>query len=122
MDSVDDHGDEAILLEETGQRVSLVQAYLHRGAVLRDLCLYDYMSIVKLRRKAENMADWGQVALDSAWPLGQVWVQTLRKPGKHASVCLDGYFSMDFAEGEEQSCHRRYVALSDSILGPSWRA
>jgi len=30
------------------------------------------------------------------------WVQELRKPGKFAMVCLDGYLSMDFSEEEGQ--------------------
>jgi hypothetical protein len=106
-ESMDGHGGDTVLLEETGQRISLVQAYPHRGAVLRDICLYDYVSIVKLRRKGKYSDGWGEVSFDSAWPLAQTWTQTLLKPGKHAIVCLDGYLSMDFAEEEEQSYHRR---------------
>jgi hypothetical protein len=105
----DEHGDEAVLLEEAGQKVSFVQAYPHRGRLLQGLSLYDYMSLVKLKRKGKGVAARGEVQFDSAWPLSQMWVQVLRKPGKHAVVCLDGYLSMNFHEEEEQVYHRRYV-------------
>jgi len=91
-----------LLLEEAGQRISLVQAYPHRGEILRDLCLYEYMSIVKLRRTGKDGAvGRGGVRLDSAWPLSRTWVRSLRRPGRHAIVCLEGYLSMNFGEEDE---------------------
>ncbi|KAL8303418.1 hypothetical protein RB600_007051 [Gaeumannomyces tritici] len=39
MEGLGEPVDETVLLEEAGQRVSLVQAYPHRGEILRDLCL-----------------------------------------------------------------------------------
>jgi hypothetical protein len=109
MENVDEPVDETVLLEEAGQRISFVQAYPHRGRVLQGLSLYDYMCIVKLKRKGKGAAvAWGEVQFDGGWPLSRTWVQALRKPGKHAVVCLDGHLSMDFNEEEEQY-HRRYV-------------
>lgn len=67
------------------------------------------MSIVKLRRKDKNDAvGRGGVRLDSAWPLSRTWAQSLRRPGRHAIVCLDGYLSMNFGE-EDEVYYRRYV-------------
>jgi hypothetical protein len=102
--------DEAVLLEKSGQRISFLQAYLYRGRLLQGLSLYDYMSVVKLKRKAgdSNTAGSGEVLFESSWLLSRMWVQVLRKPGKHAVVCLDGYLSMDFNE-EDGACYRRYV-------------
>jgi len=50
------------------------------------------------------------------------WVQLLRKPGKHAIVCLDGYLSMSFSE-EDEIYHRRYMpsALGDARAGKRLR-
>ena len=107
-DSMDENIDERVLLEEGGQRISYMQAYGHRGTLLQDLSLYDYMSIVQLKRKGKGVGAWGQIQFDSAWPPSQTWVQALRKPGKHAVVCLDGYLTMDFTE-EDDACYRRYV-------------
>lgn len=106
MDGLDEPVDETVLLEQAGQRISLVQAYPYRGEILRNLSLYEYMSIVKVKRKSSGGALRGEVQLDDAWPLSQTWVQSLRRPGKHAVVSLDGYLSMNFGE-EEEIYHRR---------------
>lgn len=101
MESMGEPVEEAVLLEEAGQRISLVEAYPHRGRLLQGLCLYDYMSIVGLKRKSKGASGWGEVEFDSAWQPSQTWVQVLRKPGEHAIVCLDGYLGMDFGEDDE---------------------
>lgn len=98
--------DEKVLLEEAGQRVSLLQAYPHRGEILRDLSLYDYMSVVQVRRKSSDATGAREVEFDSSSPLAQRWVQVLRKPGKHAIVCLHGHLSMNFDE-EDEAYHGR---------------
>lgn len=96
------------MLGEAGQRISLLQAYPHRGRLLDGLALYDYMSVVKLKRKGQGVAS-GEVELDSSWPLSKSWIQTLRQPNQQAAICFDGYLGMDFAE-EDDSYHRRYVS------------
>ncbi|KAM3449851.1 hypothetical protein NHJ6243_009907 [Beauveria neobassiana] len=101
MDAVDEAVEEAVLLEEAGQRISLMQAYPHRGTLLQRLSLYDYMSIVKLKRKGKGVGSWGEMQFNYCWPASQTWVQVLRKPGQHAVVCFDGYLSMDLDEDEE---------------------
>ncbi|KAM4061630.1 PIF1-like helicase [Hirsutella rhossiliensis] len=80
--------DESILVEEAGQRICRVEAYRHRGDVLRGLCLYDYISLV------------------------------LRRPGKQAMVCLDGYLSKDFDEDDEGSCYRRAAVQHLALFVP----
>ncbi|KAK5655372.1 hypothetical protein OQA88_5939 [Cercophora sp. LCS_1] len=61
MDGLDQPVNETVLLEDAGQRISLVQAYPHRGAILWDLSLYDYM-IIKLQWKSSGGATaWGEV-------------------------------------------------------------
>jgi hypothetical protein len=42
--------DEKILLEESGQKIFLIQAYPHRGKLLQSLCHYGYISIAKLKK------------------------------------------------------------------------
>lgn len=108
VECLDETGEETVLLEEAGQRISFPQAYPHRGRLLQGLSLYDYMSVVKLKRKGKAGASPGEVEFDSTWPLSQTWVQALRDPGKDAVVCLDGYLSMDFNEDDDMH-YRRYV-------------
>jgi len=111
VETQDEGVDETVLLEKAGQRISFVQAYPHRGRFLQRLSLYDYMCVVKLKRKGKAGAVRGEVEFDAAWPLSQTWVQALREPGKHAEVCLDGYLSMNFADDDDESHHRMYVQL-----------
>jgi hypothetical protein len=113
-EGLDETGEETVLLEEAGQKISFSQAYPHRGRILQGLSLYDYMSVVKLKRKGKIAGRWGEVEFDSTWPFSQKWVQALRDPGKHAMVCLDGYLCMDFSEDDE-TYYKRYV-LMDLLL------
>ncbi|KAM4061647.1 PIF1-like helicase [Hirsutella rhossiliensis] len=112
--------DESILVEEAGQRICRVEAYRHRGDVLRGLCLYDYISLVRLKRNDgdERPAAWGEVPLESGWAPGSSWVQVLRRPGKQAMVCLDGYLSKDFDEDDEGSCYRRAAVQHLALFVP----
>jgi hypothetical protein len=106
---VDDEGpaEEAVMLENLGQRTTFTQAYPHRGPKLAALSLYDYMSVVKLKRKRGGGSAPGGLEFEEAWPLSKTWIQVLRKQGEHAAVCLDGYLSMDFEE-EDERYYRRY--------------
>ena len=99
--------DETVFLEETGRKISFADAYPHRGKILQGLSFYDYMSVVKLKRKRKEVGGSGEIEFQSTWVFSAKWVQELRKPGKFAMVCLDGYLSMDFSE-EEGQYHRRY--------------
>lgn len=106
--------DESIVVEEAGHKLGHVEAYQHRGEPLQDLCLYDYGSIVRLKRRnssnEESAAAWGEVPFQDSWPPGKAWIQVLRRPGKQATVCLDGYLSKDFSKAEEDEvCYGRYV-------------
>lgn len=111
VECLDETAQETVLLEKEGQRISFVQAYPHRGRLLQRLSLYDYMAVVKLKRRGKGAAGRGEVEFDSAWPLSQTWVQALRKPGEEAIVCLDGYLSMSFSEDDE-TCYKRYVTVN----------
>ncbi|KAM4063484.1 PIF1-like helicase [Hirsutella rhossiliensis] len=115
--------DESVVVEEAGERISFAEAYHHRGNVLRGLCLYDYVSLVRLQRVGKDGCSgaWGEVAFESGWVAGKDWVQVLRRPGKHAVVCLDGYLSKDFEEDDEGSCHRRSAVQHLALFTP-WEA
>lgn len=104
----EDPVDEAVMLERSGQRISFVQAYPYRGPKLAALPLYDYMTVVKLKRRRIGSISQGELEFESAWPLSKTWTQVLRKRGENALLCLDGYLSTDFGE-EEERCYRRYV-------------
>jgi hypothetical protein len=104
----DDPMEEAVMLERSGRRISTVQAYQHRGPNLAALSLYDYMSVVKVKRRRSGSSSQGELGLGSVWPLSETWTQVLRKRGENALLCLDGHLSTDLGE-EERRCYRRYV-------------
>ncbi|XP_044714738.1 PIF1-like helicase domain-containing protein [Hirsutella rhossiliensis] len=97
-----DAPDETVVVEEAGPRIPLVEAYRHRGELLRGLCLYDYASLVRLKRNGRG-ADGG-----TGW-------------GERATVCLDGYLSKEFSEGDDESCHRR-AAVQHLALFVPWES
>lgn len=97
----DQLADETVLLEGRGPKISFLQAYPYRGEALCALSLYEYMSVTKLQRKNGGGHVWGQVEFDERCPFSKAWMQVLRRPGKHAVVCFDGYLSVDFEEEEE---------------------
>jgi hypothetical protein len=59
--ATEDPIEQSVILEQTGQRITFVQAYPHRGAVLRKLSLYDYVSVVRLKRKRRGRGARGEV-------------------------------------------------------------
>ncbi|KJZ69552.1 hypothetical protein HIM_11065 [Hirsutella minnesotensis 3608] len=115
--------DESVVVDEAGERIGFAEAYHHRGHVLRGLCLYDYVSLVRLQRigKEGCTGAWGEVPFESGWEAGRDWVQVLRRPGKHAVVCLDGYLSKDFEQDDVESGHRR-AAVQHLALFVPWEA
>lgn len=119
----DDALDDSVVVEEAGLRISHVEAYQHRGEVMRGLCLYDYISLIRLKRISDDESGgaWGEVPFEDGWAPGNGWVQVVRRPGKQATVCLDGYLSKDFAEDDEESCHRRYVLGTARRHHRNWR-
>ncbi|XP_044717320.1 PIF1-like helicase domain-containing protein [Hirsutella rhossiliensis] len=119
-----DAPDETVVVEEAGPRIPLVEAYRHRGELLRGLCLYDYASLVRLKRNgrgADGGTGWGEVPFAESWASGKGWVQALRRPGSGATVCLDGYLSKEFSEGDDESCHRR-AAVQHLALFVPWES
>lgn len=100
---------DTVMLEHSGRKTTFAQAYPYRGQHLAAISLYDYMSVVKLKRRRGARAARGDLEFERAWPLSASWVQALRRPGEYAVVCLDGYLSMDFEE-EDERCHRRYAS------------
>ncbi|KAM4054368.1 PIF1-like helicase [Hirsutella rhossiliensis] len=111
--------DESVAVEEAGERISFAEAYHHRGHVLRGLCLYDYVSLVRLQRVGKDGCSgaWER-CLSSGWVAGKDWVQVLRRPGKHAVVCLDGHLSKDFEQDDEEQCHRRAAVQHLALFAP----
>ncbi|KAM4061599.1 PIF1-like helicase [Hirsutella rhossiliensis] len=68
---------ETIPLRQGGRTLLCLDAYAYRGHVLRDLCLYDYMSMIHLDSDCDG------------------WMQKLRRPDQYAVPIFQGYISDD---------------------------
>ena len=109
--------EETILVEESGKRISYFEAYAHRGEVLRGMCLYDYVSVVSIKRKnKKDKVVWGEIPFAESCTTLIDYCQVLRRPGKHALVSLDGYLSLDMNEVRDGKCFRRSAKILDSCV------
>ncbi|KAF7534594.1 hypothetical protein G7Z17_g13342 [Cylindrodendrum hubeiense] len=134
---------EVVMLGYGGRRLSFFDAYLHRGPILREVCFYDYVSLVQVQRAEACRGSRIYIPLDPSWLPGLGWVQVLRRPGQAAVVCFDGFLDMEFSFDQEQGYYRRatvqhlglfvpwesFLSDSDSDSGPdinciwdSWKA
>ncbi|KID83958.1 arrestin domain-containing protein [Metarhizium guizhouense ARSEF 977] len=119
--AADEDADGAVIVEEAGRRLSYIEAYSHRGACLRQLCLYDYMSLVIVRRRPPKRAAWGEIPFQAGSPFAREWIQVLRRPGQRAVVCIDGFLSVDFNEKIEGSRVSR-AAVQHLALFVPWES
>ncbi|KAF6804443.1 hypothetical protein CPLU01_16056, partial [Colletotrichum plurivorum] len=109
---------DGVLLEAQGQKITLLQAYPHRGQELQNVALYDYMSMVTLRRRKDrSTVGHRQVELDASWPLSEAWVQVVRTPDRLATVCIDGYLTTNMAEEDERT-YRRFSVQHLALFVP----
>lgn len=85
---VEDSG-EAVRMGWNGRRLNHVEAFMYRGAALRNLCLYDYMTFIELSEHGNSAQGrafpWEG---DDATPRG--WIQKGRTPGEGATVVVVG--------------------------------
>ncbi|KJZ69982.1 hypothetical protein HIM_10627 [Hirsutella minnesotensis 3608] len=73
------------------------------------------------RQRKGRSGTWGEMPFDSGWASGKEWVQVLRRPGKLAVVCLDGYLSKDFGQRDEEVCRDR-AAVPHLALFVPWES
>ena len=94
---------ESLYFHQRGLKLPYLEAYKHRGSVLEDVCLYDYLSFITLRKERS-----GRRQRASAIPFPATattcagWVQCLRLPGKTACPVFDGRLTDNFEEVDEK--------------------
>ncbi|XP_044714447.1 PIF1-like helicase domain-containing protein [Hirsutella rhossiliensis] len=93
---------ETIPLRQGGRTLLCLDAYAYRGHVLRDLCLYDYMSMIHLDSDCDG------------------WMQKLRRPDQYAVPIFQGYISDDHDDDHPVYIKRNSVLhLAREALGHS---
>jgi hypothetical protein len=86
---------ETIPLRQGGRTLLYLDAYAFRGPVLRDLCLYDYMSMINLVRRRREGEDKSHICLEGLPPEYHDWTQKLREPPQYAVPIFQGFISDD---------------------------
>ncbi|KAF6794973.1 DNA repair and recombination protein [Colletotrichum musicola] len=94
----------------------LANAYPHRGPVFRDICFYEYVSLVSVQQiKKRNRPDGkGHVAMADTLPDYECWVQALYE-GDRAIPVLTGYLNSDPTTTDD-GYYRRYVQARNMNL------
>ena len=100
---------ETVQLREGGRTLLCLDAYAYRGRVLRDTCLYDYMSMVSLVRNRGRAEDENHISLERPSPECCDWFQKLRRPHEYAVPIFQGFISDDHRD-EHPVYFRRYAA------------
>ena len=54
-----------ILVKKTGQKISFLYIYTYRSNLFKDLILYDYISVVILKKKRKAVVDYREVEFDN---------------------------------------------------------
>ncbi|PVH90212.1 hypothetical protein DM02DRAFT_683692 [Periconia macrospinosa] len=106
---------DTIHLREGGRTLLYLDAYAYRGRVLRDLCLYDYMSMINLERRRGRDEDETHISLEGP-PECYGWIQKLRQPPEYAVPIFQGFISDDHMD-EHPVYFKRYAPKS-TLLTP----
>ncbi|KJZ69898.1 hypothetical protein HIM_10709 [Hirsutella minnesotensis 3608] len=106
---------ETIRLRQGGRTLLYLDAYAYRGHVLRDLCLYDYMSMVHLVRRKGLGEDESHIFLDGPDSDCGGWMQKLRQPDQYAVPIFQGYISDDH-EDDHPVYIKRYALNFHHLL------
>ncbi|KAF6517643.1 hypothetical protein HZS61_003204 [Fusarium oxysporum f. sp. conglutinans] len=85
---------ETVQFRQNGRTLLYLDAYAYRGPVLRDTCLYDYMSTIIVERRRGRDEDEVHIALQGP-PECHEWIQKLRQPAGYAVPVFQGFISDD---------------------------
>jgi hypothetical protein len=101
---------ETIQFRENGRTLLYLDAYAYRGPVLRDVCLYDYVSMIDLERRRGRDEDETHIALEGP-PECYGWIQKLRNPSEYAVPISQGFISDDHMD-EHPVYFKRYTPIA----------
>ena len=85
-----------VYVTRLGKKLQWWQAYPFRGEALRNVCLYDYLRLVRFVRTKTGSIEKEEIPFAADAPGYGTWTQVLRKPGYEAELAINGYLYTDF--------------------------
>ncbi|KAL6406058.1 hypothetical protein AUP68_10619 [Ilyonectria robusta] len=98
-----------IYFQADGFKLPYLEAYKHRGPILQDLCFYDYMSFVVLKKEQSHWRGTTPIPFPPTATVCKGWVQCLRTPGKTAVPVFNGRLTDEFDEQDENFVKKNAV-------------
>jgi hypothetical protein len=101
--------DEMVTLTVQGPYINRYQAYLERGHHLKELCFWEYNSLIQLHRRSDKKVSRRRIRIpfESGSTLNEDWVQVLCVLGDTALPVIHGYFSPDVEAPDEADFFQR---------------
>jgi hypothetical protein len=90
-------GFQDVHLLQSGRKLSLFEAYKHRGPLLRRFCFYEYAKFVQIRKKNKKQSSGNWIPFDEGAEMCAGKVQYICENDQHATVVLDGEITDDFS-------------------------
>ncbi|KNB04789.1 hypothetical protein FOXG_19407 [Fusarium oxysporum f. sp. lycopersici 4287] len=103
-----------IYFQTDGFKLPYLEAYKHRGPILQELCFYDYMSFVVLKKERYHWRGTTPIPFPPTATVCKGWVQCLRTPGKMAVPVFDGRLTDEFDE-EDARADRKIQGLDQDF-------
>jgi hypothetical protein len=95
-----------VYFEANSFKLSYIEAYKNRGPILQDLCLYDYMSFIVVKKERSRWRGTTPILFPPTATACTGWVQCLRTPGKIAVPVFDGHLTPQFDVQDEKFVKR----------------
>ncbi|KAK2005446.1 hypothetical protein LZ32DRAFT_673453, partial [Colletotrichum eremochloae] len=105
-----------------GFKLSALDAYVHRGLLLRDLCFYEYLSMVRVQGVGHKgkARDASYIPFESTLQDHEWWIQKVLKGADQAVPVFSGYIDND-VEGSLDGFYKRQEKTPHySTLFVSW--
>ena len=88
---------ESVTIGQGGVRLPVYEAYQYRGPLLKSVCLYEYLSHIKIQRvgKKTDISEGRYFPFDDAFEGRSKWVQELVQESDQAVPVMTGYLKDD---------------------------
>jgi hypothetical protein len=102
-----------VFFEPHGFKLAYLEAYPNRGPIFQDLCVYDYMACVVLKKERSRCRGTMPIPFPPTATTCAGWVQCLRTAEDRAVPVFDGRLTDEF-DAKDEGFVARYVVPSQT--------